>query len=65
MATCGCHFHAIALAPAIPSTLWGIYALSSPRGGRERLAGWVAFTAAIFCVWVQFEANLRFLFLSP
>jgi len=64
MATCGCHLHAIALAPLIPAVPWGVYALLTHRGGFERWVGWFAFLNAIFCLWLQFEANFKFYLMS-
>jgi len=59
---CGCCFHADALIPATPPTLWGFYLLLRYRTGGERVLSYVCVVLSIFWLFMTWGSNVMFFF---
>ena len=62
MLICGCHFHAIAVAPTIVPIVWAIHLLASYRTATGRAGAWLTFGFAVLWLWLGIDSNLKFAF---
>lgn len=57
---CGCHFHPIAMIPALAPLVWSIFLLASYLNTEGRIDAWVAFGFALLWLWMGVDSNLKF-----